>query len=116
MILHTEYFENFDCKISKAARQSEDTLYKLIQLQTKFELQQPKKHECEVTTADFRETMEALQTQTDNKLIKIVSEYNDNFMMIDQSMCQLRDFVQDVIEINKNITHKMQAVWKYQVS
>ena len=46
----------------------------------------------------------------------IITEYNDNFLSIDNSVCDLRDIFLENLEINKHLTQKMQDICRYQAS
>lgn len=47
--------------------------------------------------------------------MRIITEYNENFISIDNYICDLKDILLEVLEVNKHTTQKLKSVWNHQV-
>lgn len=64
----------------------------------------------------MKDAVEGLQTEINSKLMTIITEYNENFLSIENSVCDMRDIFFENLEINKNLIQKMQTVCRYQAN
>jgi hypothetical protein len=79
-----------ECKISKNYRQCEEAVTKFTQVEGRLE-QLVRRPELELLTTDFKEAVETMQTEVNAKLMTIITEYNENFLSIENSIYDLKD-------------------------